>query len=300
MPSYGDLIFGLKDQGILPPDQNYSQHIANWIKIEKFHNQPLGDGEIEWITKFSESPGTFKKRARELYKAKKLKFGYSAAVNDFLRTNLDHPWVCNCSNCMSINTTTTTTTTISTTASGSTSISEDVVMEDLGPDHSADFGEKEEEKLSAKQISDKIRNDSIRLRNSDFSEDAILHRAMQILYQRYGTNARLFMKNIIDNEGALDGLKEVMDGLIKEHDKMSHEMFLHIADEHILSDNKVLRIAETIRSYEGRHSIEPNLREKLKEHGMECDKFFDVFEEEFDIHYKDEENKKIIHKVSDL
>ena len=77
-------------------------------------------------------------------------------------------------------------------------------------------------------------------------------------------------------------------------------MFLHIADEHILSDNKVLRIAETIRSYEGRHSIEPNLREKLKEHGMECDKFFDVFEEEFDIHYKDEENKKIIHKVSDL
>ena len=77
-------------------------------------------------------------------------------------------------------------------------------------------------------------------------------------------------------------------------------MFLHIADQEVLADTKVLRIAETIRSYEGRHSIEPNLREKLKEHGMECDKFFDVFEEVFDIHYKDEVDKKKIHKVGDL
>ena len=91
-----------------------------------------------------------------------------------------------------------------------------------------------------------------------------------------------------------------MDGLDKDQDQLSHEMFLHIADEHVLSDNKVLCIAETIRSYEGRHSIEPNLKAKLREHGMECDQFFDVFEEEFDIHYRDEENKKIIHKVCDL
>ena len=123
---------------------------------------------------------------------------------------------------------------------------------------------------------------------------------MQILYKRYGTNARLAVKKIVEGEGELEILKEFMDEVTKDHDKLSHEMFLHIADQEVLADTKVLRIAQTIRSYEGRDSIEANLKAKLKEHGEECDKFFDVFEEVFDIHYRDEENKKIIHKVGDL
>ena len=40
------------------------------------------------------------------------------------------------------------------------------------------------------------------------------------------------------------------------------------------------------------YSIEENLPAKLKEHGMEGDEFFDIVEEEFDIHYKDPEDKK--------
>ena len=37
-------------------------------------------------------------------------------------------------------------------------------------------------------------------------------------------------------------------------------MFLHIKDEEVLSDKKVLYMAEIIPSYEGWHSIEENLR----------------------------------------
>ena len=99
------------------------------------------------------------------------------------------------------------------------------------------------------------------------------------------------MKKIIDFEGDLSELKEFVDGL-HEQNVLSHEMFLQIADECDLADFKILRIAEIIRSYEGRYSIEENLPAKLKEHGMEGDEFFDVVEEEFDIHYKDPEDKK--------
>ena len=272
MPSNGELVFGLKNQGIKTNDKEYAQHIANWLKINIFHNQPLSDTDTEWINWFSDNPGSFKKRVRELAKANRLKYGFTTAVDEWLRTNIDFCYVCNCSKC-----TTTTTTTIT---------DEDVEMEDVGPDLDADKEENE--------------NESLKLRDSDFSEDAIIHRAMQILYKRYGTNARLAVKKIVEGEGELEILKEFMDEVTKDHDKLSHEMFLHIADQEVLADTKVLQIAQTIRSYEGRDSIEANLKAKLKEHGEECDKFFDVFEEEFDIHYKDEENKKIIHKVSEL
>ena len=75
-------------------------------------------------------------------------------------------------------------------------------------------------------------------------------------------------------------------------------MFLHIKDEEVLSDKKVLHMAEIIPSYEGWHSIEENLRVKLKEHGIECSKYFYVIEEEFDIHYKDK--KEITQRIGDL
>ena len=76
-------------------------------------------------------------------------------------------------------------------------------------------------------------------------------------------------------------------------------MFLHIKDEGVLSDKKVLlHMAEIIPSYEGWHSIEENLRVKLKEHIIEWSKYFYLIEEEFDIHYKDE--KKITQMVGNL
>merc|ERR1711994_322150 len=99
-------------------------------------------------------------------------------------------------------------------------------MEDLGPDLDAENEEKEKER---KAYAKRIEHESVRLRDSDFSEDSILHRSMQILYKRYGTNARLALKKIVESEDGLDELKVFMDGLDKDHEKLSHEMFLHIA-----------------------------------------------------------------------
>ena len=89
-------------------------------------------------------------------------------------------------NCLKFATTITTTTT-----------DEDVEMEDVGPDLDAENEEKEKER---KVYAKKIENESLRLRDSDFSEDSILHRSMQILYKRYGTNARLALKKIVERE----------------------------------------------------------------------------------------------------
>ena len=69
------------------------------------------------------------------------------------------------------------------------------------------------------------------------------------------------MNNIIEKPEELEGLKE--------RDKLSHEMFIHIADGLNLSDTTILHLAEIVHSYKGRDSIEENLKEKLKEHGIE-------------------------------
>ena len=78
-------------------------------------------------------------------------------------------------------------------------------------------------------------------------------------------------------------------------EKLSHEMYLHISDDTDLSDNKILRIAQITRSYEGKECIEANLREALKEYGERGAEFFSVHEETFDIHYTEKlpDGKKI-------
>ena len=97
-----------------------SQHIENWIKINVFHNQPLIDGYTEWIQKFCHQPGAFKVKVRAMWKTKKLskRFGNSEAVDKFLKTIIEIPFVCNCSSCTG---------------------DEDVEMEDVGPDLDADL-----------------------------------------------------------------------------------------------------------------------------------------------------------------
>ena len=62
---------------------------------------------------------------------------------------------------------------------------------------------------------------------------------MQIPYECYAKNARLNLEKIVESQGELDVVKKFMGGLNKEHDHFRHEMLFHIADEQVLSENKV-------------------------------------------------------------
>ena len=73
----------------------------------------------------------------------------------------------------------------------------DVEMEDL----------EEKEKVKRYQ---KIAQESLKLRDSDFSEDAILQRAKQILFQRGGADAKLVMNKLIESPNDLSSLIEVV------------------------------------------------------------------------------------------
>ena len=146
--------------------------------------------------------------------------------------------------------------------------------------------EDEPESLSEKQIADQ----SIKLRDSkDISSEAILHRAKQIIYGQFGTDARLAMNYIVEND--LTGLKEFLDGLIGEREKFDREMLLEIAEVCDLPDNQILAAAQIIRKYHGADSIEPNFKQYLKEHGKEAEDHFEYIQLTFDIHYKDKKTK---------
>ena len=108
------------------------------------------------------------------------------------------------------------------------------------------------------------------------------------------------MKILIENPKDLSRLIEVVTGYLdKENEKFEIDMFLKIADLFDLADNTILEIAKIVREYYGRNSIEPNLREHLKEHGMEADDHFEVVKLPFDIHYKEKDTKKTYTVVED-
>ena len=108
------------------------------------------------------------------------------------------------------------------------------------------------------------------------------------------------MTILIENPKDLSRLIEVVTGYLdKENEKFEIDMFLKIADLFDLADNTILEIAKIVREYYGRNSIEPNLREHLKEHGLEADEYFEVVKIPFDIHYKDKETKETSTVVED-
>ena len=78
----------------------------------------------------------------------------------------------------------------------------------------------------------------MKLRDSDFSDDAILHRAKQIMYERGGSDAKLVMSKLIESpRNDLSGLIQVVNGYLdKEKEKFEIDMFVEISDVFDLQD----------------------------------------------------------------
>ena len=147
------------------------------------------------------------------------------------------------------------------------------------------------EKLKLKKSSENLRNDE------KYSDEAILHSALQIIYKRGGHDAKKAMKLIIDGDGDLDSLREFLDSTSNPAPLFRHQLFARLADTCGLSNYKVLQSAEIFREEFGRNSIEPNLKEFMDGYGRETAPYFDVLENvEFDIYVPDPEKpkKKII------
>ena len=66
MPSYQNLIFGLKDQGINPPNVEYKHYVASWVERNAFHKETLTEEEQLSVEKWA---AYFQSEARKRYKA---------------------------------------------------------------------------------------------------------------------------------------------------------------------------------------------------------------------------------------
>ena len=95
-----------------------------------------------------------------------------------------------------------------------------------------------------------IAQESLRLRDSDFSEDAILQCAKQILFKCSGADVRLVMIKLIESHNDLSGLIEIVKShLDKEKEMFEIGMFLKILDLFDLSDNQTLEIGSPPRTF---------------------------------------------------
>ena len=242
--TYGHLINGLKEeQNITPLSPTFKSHVTNWIKEHVFHNQPLSLEEEKSLEEFSVY---FRNKAKMKSRSTRsqLKPGFSAAVDDWLQIQISIvPTVCNCAKCIAERTKVvqaafetappvvldrlsqfsppilpTTSTAPSPSATSTVSAepvlsdvptttsstpSQNVEMEDVGPDLEADLSAKEKQ-----QAAMKIVKESINLRQN-FSPEAILHAARQIIYERGGTNAKRAMNEIIESPELAGLTKEV-------------------------------------------------------------------------------------------
>ena len=66
MPSYHELLSGLKDQGINPPNLEYKHYVASWIERFAFHKQELTEEEQLSVQKWAV---WFQGEARKRWKA---------------------------------------------------------------------------------------------------------------------------------------------------------------------------------------------------------------------------------------
>ena len=252
------------DPKIFPKDANYSDYVAKWLKIKIFHNQALSEIDIEAIEKFSNS---FKIDVRALWKATSghVEVGRNSKCANFLQTIIPFHHVCNCSNCTN----------------------KDIDM-------TAD----EKEKRAKYQ---KIAQQSLQLQklidDGDMSPEAVQHRAAQIAYQRGGTTARAAMNKIIDSPDDLTLLIDYLASLgISPKEKFSHELLLQIAATLNLTINEACKLAQILREKYGRLCVEAEFKKAMQEASVECEEFFEVVTESFEIHYheKDPVTKKKI------
>ena len=66
MPSYQNLIFDLKDQGINPPNVEYKHYVASWVERFAFHKETLTEEEQKSVEKWATM---FQSEARKRWKA---------------------------------------------------------------------------------------------------------------------------------------------------------------------------------------------------------------------------------------
>ena len=226
-PTYGDLFFGLKNgpDKIFPKNKEYKNHVSAWIKEKIFNRHELPEVAEESVEKFSSN---FQIVARRTWAANdnKIVLGRSEKLDSWLSTDIPlyclYP--CNCSKC-------------------------NVVAMEVDDEEPTNL------------TPEKIGNISRRLRNNpDIPDEAIFHAAMQLIFERGGTDARLAMRKLVESPNDLSVVRDVLNGLDKNQDIFDVEMFLHLSDLFRLSDSQTLEMAKVVRSHYGRNSI-PNLED---------------------------------------
>ena len=226
-PSYGDLFFGLKEgpSAIFPKNADYKNHVSAWINKNVFNHHELPQVAEESVQNFS---AYFQNVARKKWADtnRQIKRGRDENLDLWLDTHIPlyclYP--CNCSTC-------------------------NVVAMEVDDNEPKNFTP---EKIG--DISRGLRN------NPDIPDEAIFHAAMQLIFERGGTDARLAMRKLVESPNDLSVVRDVLNGLDKNQDIFDVEMFLHLSDLFRLSDSQTLEMAKVVRSHYGRNSI-PNLED---------------------------------------
>ena len=98
------------------------------------------------------------------------------------------------------------------------------------------------------------------------------------------------MNKIIENPEDLTKLKEYLESIgLSPKIKFSHDLLLKISKDLNLTINEACLLARDLREEFGRNCVEADFKNKMQEACVECEDFFEVVTEIFDIHYTEKD-----------